>query len=199
MLIHHPRPIPFSGSNKRELETKFHLLSSNLFQFFSLAFNKVKACSFPKMLLTGKNDRLCARASMSQNPLQCHRNLCHSTRQQLVLKRSNSFRESCSNVIQQILAFPKLGKEAIAQKLSHLQEGLLLTSLCWYSSGARVEEGEFLLETIWAIIQEIIRIVRSVKELRETQEEQDISACLSNRPGETVGTDKLLSESLDEN
>lgn len=62
-----------------------------------------------------------------------------------------------------------------------------------------MEEGEFLLETIWAIIQEIIRIVRSVKELREIQEEQDISECLSNRLGETVGTDKLLSESLDEN
>lgn len=29
--------------------------------------------------------------------------------------------------------------------------------------------------------------------------EQDIPACLSNRLGETVGTNKLLSECLDEN
>jgi len=33
----------------------------------------------------------------------------------------------------------------------------------------------------------------------KTHEEQNTSACLSNRLGETVGTDKLLGASLDEN
>lgn len=61
-----------------------------------------------------------------------------------------------------------------------------------------MEEDEFFLETIGIIAQQLIRLVRSIKELWATQMEQDIPACLYNRLGETVGTNKLLSECLDE-